>query len=175
MNKRVILIFLATIAMFSLDSTILYFLPYDATKSSFEVIPYIGLLFFIFVVNDMEKNKCYAFSIVVGLYYAVVYGGSLPIYLILFPICTYYIRIYMKMSPFSWLEFAIVSISTVFVFELVIYLLMWITNTTELIILTFIVRRMLPTLAFVFVCSIVMFFFYNRQKRFEGNRNEYYS
>lgn len=172
MNKRVIPYFIAMFICFVIDSAIVYFLPYDFTKTGLMVVPCIGLMMFTLLNNTIDKESRYIFAVIVGLYYAVIYANSLAIYVLLYCIYAFFGRMYMKSSTFTYIEALIAFVLTIFVQETVLYWLMWITNITELSILQFILLRLLPTIGFNVIFSIPLYFIY-KKLGFEGKENVY--
>lgn len=155
-----------------IDSTITYFLPFDFTKSGIMIVPCVGLMMFLLLNNKIDNEARYFFASIVGIYYAVIYANSLAIYVLLYCIFAFFVKMYMKSSTFTYLESLIVFILTIFVQEVVLYWLMWITSITELSVINFILLRLLPTLGFNAILSIPVFVIYNKIG-FEGRTNVY--
>lgn len=172
MNKRVIPYFITMFICFVIDSAIVYFLPYDFTKTGLMVVPCAGLMMFTLLNNSIDKESRYIFAVIVGLYFAVIYANSLAIYVLLYCIYAFFGRMYMKSSTFTYIEALIAIVLTIFVQESVLYWLMWITNITELSILQFVLLRLLPTIGFNVIFSIPLFFIY-KKLGFEGKENVY--
>lgn len=172
MNKKIIPYFLTMFLCFVIDSAIVYFLPFDFTKTGLMVVPCIGLMMFMLLNNSIDKESRYIFATIVGAYYAVIYANSLAIYVLLYCVYAFFGRMYMKSSSFTYLEALITFSLTIFVQESVLYWLMWITNITELSILNFALLRLLPTIIFNLVFSIPVFFIYKKME-FEGKENAY--
>lgn len=172
MNKKSIPYFVTMFICFVIDSTITYFLPFDFTKSGLMLVPCIGLMMFVLLSNCIDKEIRYFFASVVGIYYAVIYANSLAIYVLLYCIYAFFVKIYMKSSSFTYLESLLVFVLTIFAQEVVLYWLMWITNITELSVFNFAILRLLPTLGLNIVLSIPLFVIYKKLK-FEGRTNVY--
>lgn len=172
MNKRIIPYFITMFICFVIDSAIVYFLPYDFTKTGLMVVPCAGLMMFTLLNNSIDKESRYIFAVIVGLYFAVIYANSLAIYVLLYCIYAFFGRMYMKSSTFTYIEALIAIVLTIFVQESVLYWLMWITNITELSILQFVLLRLLPTIGFNVIFSIPLFFIY-KKLGFEGKENVY--
>lgn len=141
---------------FVIDSTISYFLPYNYTKTSMTLIPYIGLMMFSLLVDSFEPPQNYFFATVCGVYYSIVYSNSLAIYILIYCLIAF-IRYYLlKIESFSPIESSLYCISTIFASEVVVYCLMWMTNTTNLLITQFVFLRLLPTLVMNLIFSFVV-------------------
>ena len=157
---------------FAIDSSISYFLPFDFSRRGIVIIPYIGLMVWTLINNIIDDEHRYLFATLVGLYYAVIYANSLLIYVLLYCLYGFFGRTYMKLSKFSLFEAIVVISLTIFVQEVVIYWLMWITNVTAISIITFAIYRLLPT----FICNVVLsipLFYLHKKLRFEGKKNAY--
>ena len=160
------------VTCFAIDSVITYFLPFDFTKSKITIIPCIGLMMFLFLNNTIDDESRYIFATSISLYYAVVYADSLAIYVLLYCVFAFGGKMYTKLSSFTYLESLIAFILTIFVQEIVIYWLMWITNNTEMSIISFSLLRLLPTIGFNVVLSVPLFFIH-KKLGFEGKINVY--
>ena len=80
----------------------------------------------------------------------------------------------MKKDVMTYFEAIVIVVLTIFVQESVLYSLMWITNTTQLVITTFLIKRLLPTLLF----NIVIFngvYFIHDKLNLEGDIDVYFS
>ena len=172
MNRKVYLYFLLVILGFVVDSAISYFLPFDFSHRGIEIIPYVGLCVWTLLNNVIDNENRYLFATVVGLYYAVFYANSLLIYVLLYCVYAFFGRAYMKLAKFSLFEAMVVIILTIFVQEIVIYWLMWITNVTAMSFIRFAMYRLLPTLLFNIVVSIPLFYLH-KKLGFEGKKNAY--
>ncbi|MFV0394945.1 MAG: hypothetical protein ACK5LC_11230 [Coprobacillaceae bacterium] len=172
MNKKLVSYFAVVAVCFAIDSSIAYFLPFDFSGGGIIVVPCIGLMMWTFINNVVEDEHRYLFATLVGLYYAVIYANSLLIYVLLYCLYAFCGRAYMKLSKFSLFEAIAVISLTIFVQEVVIYWLMWITNVTAISIIKFALYRLLPTLIFNVVLSIPLFYLH-KKLGFEGKKNAY--
>lgn len=172
MNKRLVLLFAVVAFCFAIDSSIVYFLPFDFGHTGVVVIPCIGLMMWTLINNIIEDEHRYLFAALVGVYFAIIYANSLLIYVLLYCLYAFFGRRYMKLSRFSLIEAVVVIGLTIFVQEIVIYWLMWITNVTAISIVKFAMYRLLPTLIFNIVLSIPLFYLH-KKLGFEGKKNAY--
>lgn len=152
--------FIVILICFVIDSTISFFLPYNYTKSSVIVIPCIGLMMFALLVKTIEGAERYFFAAVCGVYYSVVYSNSLAIYILIYCLIAFVRSYIIKVESFAMIESSVFCISTIFVEEIVVYWLMWITNMTNYSLNSFILMRLLPTLIFNFVLSFLVYWVY---------------
>ena len=83
-------------------------------------------------------------------------------------------KYYMKKATFTYFQAFVIVLLTIFVQECVLYSLMWITNTTQLVITTFLIKRLLPTLLFNIVIFNGVYFIHDKLK-FEGDIDVYFS
>lgn len=156
--------FLTILICFVIDSTISYFLPYNYTKSSVVIVPAIGLMMFALLVKTITGAERYFFAAVCGVYYSIVYSNSLAIYILIYCLIAFVRSYIIKVKEFSMIESSLFCISTIFVEEIVVYWLMWITSTTNYAIFSFATMRLIPTLLFNFVLSFVVYYIYNQIK-----------
>lgn len=172
MNKKTTFYFMIVAICFTIDSSIAFFLPFDFSRQGIVIVPGIGLMVWTLINNIIEDERRYLFATLVGLYYAVIYANSLFIYVLLYCLYAFFGRTYMKLSKFSLFEAMAVISLTIFLQEVVIYWLMWITNVTAMSIGTFALYRLLPTFLFNVVLSIPLFYLH-KKLGFEGKKNAY--
>ncbi len=153
--------FITLFICFIIDSTISFFLPYNYTKSSITIIPYIGLMMFALLVKTVEGPERYFFAAVSGVYYSVVYSNSLAIYILIYCLIAFVRSYIIKIESFSMIESSVFCISTILVEEIIVYWLMWITNMTNYSLTNFTLMRLLPTVLFNFVLSFLVYWVYN--------------
>lgn len=172
-NKLIRYLFVMFFA-FIFDSVIGYFLSSSLIKTHFTMISYASLAMFILLNNSIDEGHRYIFSIICGMYYSVIYGDSIFIYTLLYVMYAFCVKNYMKKATFTYFEAIVMVVLTIFVQEFVLYLLMWIANTTRLFIITFIIKRLLPTILF----NVVMFngvYFIHHKIKLEGDINVYFN
>lgn len=173
MSKRLIRFSLIMVIIFMLDSVLTYFLPYDFTKRSPIFIPYFSLIVFTLLNNNIDESNRYWFALICGLYYTIIYADSNYICLLLFFVYAYIGKKYMKRSTFNFYEGFFIAISTICVHELVLYLVVWMNNTTNMTFINFGLLRLLPTLLFNVVVFLPVFFIHNKIK-YEGEVDVYF-
>lgn len=159
---------------FVIDSLLRYYLPHDLLKTGLTIVSYVGVMMFTFLNNDIDEERRYFFALVCGVYYSVIYGNSVFIYMLLFLIYAFIGKQYMKKATFTYFEALTMVILTIFMQEAVLYLLMWITGITKLYVMTFIVWRLLPTLLFNAIIFNVVYFVHDKIK-LEGDVDVYFS
>ena len=149
---------------FIIDSTIGYFLPYNYTKTGITIVPCIGLMMFSLLVKTVDGAERYFFAAICGVYYSIVYSNSLAIYILIYCLVAFVRSYVIKLDSFSLPESIVFLTSTIFCQEIVLYWLMWITNTTRYPIISFGLMRLLPTLIVNAILSIGVYFIYNKVK-----------
>ncbi|WP_027090642.1 hypothetical protein [Thomasclavelia saccharogumia] len=174
MNKKLYRYYLVMALSFVIDSVINYYLPFNFDKSGITIIPYIGLMMFTLLNNTIGDEHRYFFATVTGLYYAIVYANSLLIYVLLYCLYAFLGKKYTKLATFTLLEMYIAVIVTIIAQEIVLYWLVWITNITQLSIVTFMINRLLPTVA-ANLFLIAPVYFIHKKLGFEGKINAYQS
>lgn len=156
--------FIIVIICFVIDSTISFFLPYNYTKTSITIVPYLGLMMFTLLVKTIEGPERYFYAALCGVYYSIVYSNSLAIYILIFCLIAFVRSYIIKIDLISFVESSIFCVSTICMGELIVYWLMWITNTTSYPLMSFSLMRLLPTLLFNFVLSLLIYWVYNHIK-----------
>ena len=145
--------FLVMLICFTLDSFISYFMPFNFSKQGITIVPSVALMMYLLLVKSIEGVNRYFFGAICGLYYSIVYSNSLAIYIIIYVIIAFVRTYIVKIEEFSFLEAIVLSILTIFAQESVVYWLMKITNTTNMMISQFLLMRVLPTL----ICNVILF------------------
>ncbi len=149
---------------FCIDSTLTYFLPYNYMKNSLVITPKIGLMMFVLLNSQLKANESIFFAMFCGFYYSLIYADSLLIYVLIYSIVAYFSKMYIKESSSMFIETYIFTISTIFIQEIVVYLLMIITYTTKLGVVPFITLRLLPTLLINSLLFIGVYYFHKKFK-----------
>lgn len=155
--------FIIVLICFVIDSTISFFLPYNYTKTGIFIVPCIGLMMFALLVNTIKGEESYLFAALCGLYYSVVYSNSLAIYILVYLIITFS-RTFFKLEKLTIIEAVLYCDSTVLLQEIMLYWIMWITNITRYPVMSFLIMRLLPTVCFNMILSIVVYWVYNKVK-----------
>lgn len=174
MKNKLIRSLVVMFVCFMIDSLLRYYLPHDLLKTGLTIVSYVGVMMFTFLNNDIDEERRYFFALVCGVYYSIIYGNSVFIYMLLFLIYAFIGKQYMKRATFTYFEALAMVILTIFMQETVLYLLMWITCTTKLLIITFIVWRLLPTLLFNAVIFNIVYIVHDKIK-LEGDVDVYFS
>lgn len=174
MKNKLIRSLVVMFVCFMIDSLLRYYLPHDLLKTGLTIVSYVGVMMFTFLNNDIDEERRYFFALVCGVYYSIIYGNSVFIYMLLFLIYAFIGKQYMKRATFTYFEALAMVILTIFMQETVLYLLMWITGTTKLLIITFIVWRLLPTLLFNAVIFNIVYIVHDKIK-LEGDVDVYFS
>lgn len=174
MNRQWPKYILTMMICFMVDSCISYFIPFDYGKNSVTIVPCIGLMMFMLLNNSITNEFRYPFAAIVGLYYAIIYAHSLAIYVLLYCLFSFIGRQYTKLAKFTLFEAFIIFALTIFVQVTVVYWLMKITGITSVAILSFIMKRLLPSLAFNLILTIPVFYIH-KKLGFEVNGNAYKS
>ena len=152
--------FTVVLCCFVLDSVISFFMPHNHLKLSVSIIPYCGLMMFSLLVKTIHVPERYFFGAICGIYYSVVYSHSLVIYILIYTLIAFVRSYIVKMDVFSFVEALLFSISTIILCEGVVYWLMWITNSTQYMISNFVLYRLLPTLGFNLIISVVVYWIF---------------
>ena len=145
--------FLVMLICFTLDSFISYFMPFNFSKQGITIVPSVALMMYLLLVKSIEGVNRYFFGAICGLYYSIVYSNSLAIYILIYVIIAFVRTYIVKIEEFSFLEAIVLSVLTIFAQESVVYWLMKITNTTNMMISQFLLMRVLPTL----ICNVILF------------------
>ena len=137
-------------SLFPLLSTVFYVfnLPSSILKLNLTIVPYVGVMMFDLLTNTIDEDHRYNFCRNLWNLFSVIYGNSIFVYVLLFFMYSFFEKRYMKKAVMTYFEAIVIVVLTIFVQESVLYSLMWITNTTQLVITTFLIKRLLPTLLF---------------------------
>ena len=152
MKNKLVRYLIIMFIFFVIDSILRFYLPSSILKLNLTIVPYVGVM----------------------IYFSVIYGNSIFVYVLLFFMYSFFEKRYMKKAVMTYFEAIVIVVLTIFVQESVLYSLMWITNTTQLVITTFLIKRLLPTLLF----NIVIFngvYFIHDKLNLEGDIDVYFS
>ena len=155
MKNKLVRYLIIMFIFFVIDSILRFYLPSSILKLNLTIVRYI-------------------FAGICGIYFSVIYGNSIFVYVLLFFMYSFFEKRYMKKAVMTYFEAIVIVVLTIFVQESVLYSLMWITNTTQLVITTFLIKRLLPTLLF----NIVIFngvYFIHDKLNLEGDIDVYFS
>ena len=156
--------FTAVLLCFVVDSVISFFMPYNHLKISTSIVPYCGLMIFSLLVKTIDVPERYFFGAICGIYYSVVYSHSLVIYILVYSLIAFVRSYIVKIEEFSFVESLLFSLSTVIFCEAMVYWLMWITNSTNYLLASFVTNRLLPTLGFNIILSAVVYLIFQNIK-----------
>ena len=163
MKNKLVRYLIIMFISFVIDSILRFYLPSSILKLNLTIVPYVGVMMFDLLTNTIDEDHRYIFAGICGIYFSVIYGNSIFVYVLLFFMYSFFEKRYMKKA-----------VMTYFVQESVLYSLMWITNTTQLVITTFLIKRLLPTLLFNIVIFNGVYFIHDKLK-FEGDIDVYFS
>ena len=157
-NKPLVRNFLIMLVCFIIDSTLAYFLPLNLDKSSITIVPSIALMMFVplsMTLADVPSR--FFFATVSGVFYTLVYGRELSIYVLIFLGITF-IRSYIYHSDnLSLGEFIFLCLLAIAAKETIVYVMMLSANITHMAIFTFALKRLLPTIGFNILLSPIVY------------------
>ena len=134
-------------------------------------IRYLVVMFFAFVVDSL---LCYYLpSSLLKINLTIVPYGAVAMF-VLYLLYALFGKYYMKKATFTYFQAFVIVLLTIFVQECVLYSLMWISNTTQLLVTTFLIKRLLPTLLY----NAVMFngvYYIHHKIKLEGDIDVYFS
>ena len=169
MKNKLVRYLIIMFIFFVIDSILRFYLPSSILKLNLTIVPYVGVMMFDLLTNTIDEDHRYIFAGICG-----IYGNSIFVYVLLFFMYSFFEKRYMKKAVMTYFEAIVIVVLTIFVQESVLYSLMWITNTTQLVITTFLIKRLLPTLLF----NIVIFngvYFIHDKLNLEGDIDVYFS
>ena len=156
--------FIVVFLCFIVDSTIGFFLPYNYTKTGLTIIPCLGLMMFTLLVKTIDGAERYFFAAVCGGYYSLVYSNSLAIYILIYMLIAFVRSYVIKLDELSLPESIIFCVLTIFVQEIVVYWLVWITNITRYSLSQFMLMCVLPTVIVNAFLSVIVYVVYKKVK-----------
>lgn len=174
MKNKLVRYLIIMFISFVIDSVLRFYLPSSILKLNLTIVPYVGVMMFDLLTNTIDEDHRYIFAGICGIYFSVIYGNSIFIYVLLFFMYAFFEKRYMKKAVMTYFEAIVIVVLTIFVQESVLYSLMWITNTTQLVITTFLIKRLLPTLLFNIVIFNGVYFIHDKLK-LEGDIDVYFS
>lgn len=163
---------LCLVICFMFDSILSYFLPFDFAKSGIMMIPCIGLMMFSILCMYSKDSRKLAFATMVAAYYAILYADSLAFYVLVYGLITYYAQFYHYHVSESYLGDMLFVVSTVFLQESMVYLLMKGIGLTALNVTSYVIYRMIPTLCLNLLLSLPVVYIYRRWMS-KGEEHEY--
>ena len=171
MKNKLVRYLIIMFISFVIDSILRFYLPSSILKLNLTIVPYVGVMMFDLLTNTIDEDHRYIFAGICGIYFSVI---SIFVYVLLFFMYSFFEKRYMKKAVMTYFEAIVIVVLTIFVQESVLYSLMWITNTTQLVITTFLIKRLLPTLLFNIVIFNGVYFIHDKLK-FEGDIDVYFS
>ena len=174
MKNKLVRYLIIMFIFFVIDSILRFYLPSSILKLNLTIVPYVGVMMFDLLTNTIDEDHRYIFAGICGIYFSVFYGNSIFVYVLLFFMYSFFEKRYMKKAVMTYFEAIVIVVLTIFVQESVLYSLMWITNTTQLVITTFLIKRLLPTLLFNIVIFNGVYFIHDKLK-LEGDIDVYFS
>lgn len=164
MKNKLVRYLIIMFIFFVIDSILRFYLPSSILKLNLTIVPYVGVMMFDLLTNTIDEDHRYIFAGICGIYFSVIYGNSIFVYVLLFFMYSFFEKRYMKKAVMTYFEAIVIVVLTIFVQESVLYSLMWITNTTQLVITTFLIKRLLPTLLFNIVIFNGVYFIHDKLK-----------
>ena len=167
MKNKLVRYLIIMFIFFVIDSILRFYLPSSILKLNLTIVPYVGVMMFDLLTNTIDEDHRYIFAGICGIYFSVIYGNSIFVYVLLFFMYSFFEKRYMKKAVMTYFEAIVIVVLTIFVQESVLYSLMWITTT-------FLIMRLLPTLLF----NIVIFngvYFIHDKLYLEGDIDVYFS
>lgn len=157
-NKPLVRNFIIILICFIVDSTIAYFLPLNLDKSSITVVPSIALMMFVPLSMTLpDAPSRFFFATVSGVFYTLVYGRELSIYVLIFLGITF-VRSYIYHSDnLSLGEFLFLCMLAITAKEVIVYIMLLSAKITHMAILTFALKRLLPTLGVNLLLSPIVY------------------
>ena len=155
MKNKLVRYLIIMFISFVIDSILRFYLPSSILKLNLTIVPYVGVMMFDLLTNTIDED-------------------SIFVYVLLFFMYSFFEKRYMKKAVMTYFEAIVIVVLTIFVQESVLYSLMWITNTTQLVITTFLIKRLLPTLLFNIVIFNGVYFIHDKLK-LEGDIDVYFS
>ena len=132
MKNKLVRYLIIMFIFFVIDSVLRFYLPSSILKLNLTIVPYVGVMMFDLLTNTIDEDHRYIF--------AGIYGNSIFVYVLLFFMYSFFEKRYMKKAVMTYFEAIVIVVLTIFVQESVLYSLMWITNTTQLVITTFLIK-----------------------------------
>lgn len=137
--------FLFIFVCFLLDSLLATLFPASFDIHQMIFIPCLGFCAMVLTIRKFNKIDCYLTTFICGMLYDYFYTNTFLLYAFVFTFIAFLIRLWSKHMMDTTLELSLLSISTIFVKELVVYLIMLIGQSTTLSLQEWFVNRMFLT------------------------------
>lgn len=143
---------------FLLDSLLSLVFPQSFLPSEMIFVPCLGLASLVLTQQHLKKVDAMLLFLIFGIFYDYFIANTQFLYMIVFAILCILSRFWAKHVMESVLECLLLAISTIFVKELIVYLVMRITHATMMSISMWLVNRLFLTLLINGILIVIIIF-----------------
>lgn len=143
---------------FLLDGIITVLFPNSFLQTQMIFVPCLGLASLVLTNRHLDKTNSILLTIAFGLFYDFFVARTFLTYTIVFVIAIMIARLWSNHMMESVLECLLLTISTIFVKELIVYFLMYIRQITQMDLMTWLMNRLFLTLLINGVLIVVIIF-----------------
>ena len=84
MKNKLVRYLIIMFIFFVIDSILRFYLPSSILKLNLTIVPYVGVMMFDLLTNTIDEDHRYIFAGICGIYFSVIYGNSIFVYVLLF-------------------------------------------------------------------------------------------
>ena len=150
--------FLFILFCFLLDGIIIVLFPNSFLPSQMVFVPCLGLSSLVLTNRHLSKIDSVLLAACFGLFYDFFVARTFLTYTVIFVITIIIARFWSNHMMESLIECLLLAISTIFVKEFSIYLLMYIRNLTQMDVMTWVMNRLFLTLLINGILVVVIVF-----------------
>ena len=96
MKNKLVRYLIIMFISFVIDSILRFYLPSSILKLNLTIVPYVGVMMFDLLTNTIDEDHRYIFAGICGIYFSVIYGNSIFVYVLLFFMYSFFEKRYMK-------------------------------------------------------------------------------
>ena len=104
MKNKLVRYLIIMFISFVIDSILRFYLPSSILKLNLTIVPYVGVMMFDLLTNTIDEDHRYIFAGICGIYFSVIYGNSIFVYVLLFFMYSFFEKRYMKKAVMIYFE-----------------------------------------------------------------------
>lgn len=149
--------YLFVFVCFLIDGVLATLFPVGLLNSSFHFIPSLGLCALVLVVRRMKMIDSILITLISGLVYSYFFTNTYFVYALIFLIITLIVKYWFRNVGDSFIECLVICTVTIFIKEILCYIIFTITNDLNLSITNWIIYRSFLTILLNDILFIVLY------------------
>ena len=162
---------ITVLCCFWMDQCISILFPSSFLLQQMILIPSLGFCAILITVRKFDFISSILFAVLMGFVYELIFTQTFMIYPIVYAICILLLKFWSKQVGYSIIESSLLCIILVFVKELLVYLWMLFINATNLALINWMTRILLPSLLLNLVLVFVIFGIIHLKDEFLERKN----